>query len=96
MGGRSHLGYLSEQLHVRGRLIEVVVAEEAPERLAAELSARGARTVVAVARKGDVRCRIADGDETVVSVECVDAEGKWTATIRAGPIPVQAGLLAVR
>lgn len=35
----------------------------------------GASLLAAVARKGDIRCRIADSDETVVSVECVDAEG---------------------
>jgi signal transduction histidine kinase len=35
----------------------------------------GASLLAALARKGDIRCRVEMADETVVSIECVDAEG---------------------
>jgi signal transduction histidine kinase len=35
----------------------------------------GATLLAALARKGDIRCRVEVGDETVVGVECADAEG---------------------
>jgi signal transduction histidine kinase len=35
----------------------------------------GATLLAALARKGDIRCRVELGDEAIVSVECADAEG---------------------
>lgn len=35
----------------------------------------GATLLAALSRKGDIRCRVDVGEETVVGVECVDAEG---------------------
>jgi signal transduction histidine kinase len=35
----------------------------------------GASLLAAIARKGDIRCRIDGGEDTVVSIECADAEG---------------------
>ena len=35
----------------------------------------GATILAALARKGDIRCRVEPGEETVVGIECVDAEG---------------------
>jgi signal transduction histidine kinase len=35
----------------------------------------GATLLAAVARKGDIRCRVDIGEETLVAVECADAEG---------------------
>lgn len=35
----------------------------------------GATLLVALSRKGDIRCRVDVGDEIVVSVECADTEG---------------------
>jgi signal transduction histidine kinase len=35
----------------------------------------GAALLAGLARKGDIRCRVEVGEETVVGIECVDAEG---------------------
>lgn len=35
----------------------------------------GATILEALSRKGDIRCRVDVGEETVVGIECVDAEG---------------------
>jgi signal transduction histidine kinase len=35
----------------------------------------GATLLAALARKGDIRCKVESGEETVVHIECVDAEG---------------------
>jgi len=35
----------------------------------------GATILAALSRKGDIRCRVDVGEETVVGVECLDAEG---------------------
>jgi signal transduction histidine kinase len=35
----------------------------------------GATLLAALARKGDIRCRVELGEEVVVSIECADAEG---------------------
>lgn len=35
----------------------------------------GATLLAAVSRKGDIRCRVEVGEETVVGIECADAEG---------------------
>jgi len=35
----------------------------------------GATLLAALARKGDIRCRVELGDEAIVSIECADAEG---------------------
>ena len=35
----------------------------------------GAALLAALSRKGDIRCRVEVGEETVVGVECADAEG---------------------
>ena len=35
----------------------------------------GATLLAAVSRKGDIRCRVDVGDETIVGIECADAEG---------------------
>ena len=35
----------------------------------------GATLLAALARKGDIRCRVDVGEEAVVSIECADAEG---------------------
>ena len=45
----------------------------------------GSTLLAAVAQKGDIRCRVDVGEETVVSVECADAEG---------PIGLPTGVLA--
>jgi hypothetical protein len=34
----------------------------------------GASLLAALASKGDIRCRVEVGEETIVSIECVDAE----------------------
>ena len=38
----------------------------------------GASLLAAIARKGDIRCRIDGGEDPVVSIECADAEGPLT------------------
>jgi hypothetical protein len=38
----------------------------------------GAALLAALASKGDIRCRVDAADETVVSIECVDAESPFT------------------
>ena len=58
---------------------------EAPSRELAALAVRphgnvarlliGATLLAALSRKGDIRCRVDVGEETVVGVECADAEG---------------------
>jgi len=45
----------------------------------------GSTLLAALARKGDIRCRVDVGEETVVGVECADAEG---------PIELPADVLA--
>ena len=35
----------------------------------------GATILAALSRKGDIRCRVDVGEETIVGIECVDAEG---------------------
>ena len=47
-------------VRARGNVVRVVI---------------GATLLVALSRKGDIRCRVEVGDETVVNVECADAEG---------------------
>jgi len=46
-------------VHATGNVVRVVV---------------GSALLAALARKGDVRCRVDAGEETVVSIECADAE----------------------
>jgi len=68
---------------------------ESPSREAAALPIRaqgniarllvGAALLAALSRKGDIRCRVEVGEETVVGVECADAEG---------PIELPADVLA--
>lgn len=68
---------------------------EAPSRDVAVLAIRphgniarllvGAALLAALSRKGDIRCRVEVGEETVVGVECADAEG---------PIELPADVLA--
>ena len=58
---------------------------ESPSREVAPLAIRprgnvarlliGATLLAALSRKGDIRCRVEVGEETVVGVECADAEG---------------------
>jgi signal transduction histidine kinase len=58
---------------------------ESPSREVAPLAIRprgnvarlliGATLLAALSRKGDIRCRVDVGEETVVGVECADAEG---------------------
>ena len=45
----------------------------------------GATLLAALAQKGDIRCRVDVGEDTVVSVECADAEG---------PIELPTGVLS--
>lgn len=46
----------------------------------------GATILEALSRKGDIRCRVDVGEETVVGIECVDAEG---------PLELSADVMAV-
>jgi|SRR5437762_11804513 len=47
-------------VRARGNIVRVVI---------------GSTLLAALARKGDIRCRVDVGDDAVVSIECVDAEG---------------------
>ena len=75
-GGSLRVEWPSRELstaavRARGNVVRVVI---------------GAALLGALSRKGDIRCRVDVGDETVVSIECADAEG---------PLGLSADVLAV-
>ena len=52
----------------------------------------GAALLAALARKGDIRCRISGGEDTVVSLECADAEGPLTIPPEIMVVAADAGV----
>ena len=62
---------VSSVVRARGNIVRLVI---------------GASILAALSRKGDIRCRVDVGEETVVGIECVDAEG---------PLELSADVMAV-
>jgi signal transduction histidine kinase len=56
----SHREIGSSPVGARGNVVRLVI---------------GATLLAALSRKGDIRCRVDVGEQTVVGIECVDAEG---------------------
>ena len=56
----SHREIGSSPVRARGNVVRLVI---------------GATILAALSRKGDIRCKVDVGEQTVVGIECVDAEG---------------------
>jgi hypothetical protein len=52
----------------------------------------GAALLAAMSSKGDIRCRVEGGEETVVSIECADAEGPLTLAAEVHAAAAGAGI----
>ena len=52
----------------------------------------GASLLAALERKGDIRCRVDAGDDTIVSIECADAEGPLAIPSEVSRAAVEAGV----